>query len=192
MFGYTRLAGCLVAACICLPATAVAADPRGDFAVRGIGLETCGAYAEQRAEQPALRMAARSWLNGYLTAYNQFVLDTYDVTAGKSLEELETGLEGYCQANPEHTISFAAIAVASSLDPARIRANPDKTSGRPKVASDTLRRIQQALKTRGHYKGAVDGVDGPGTRASLESFQRTEGLPVTRLPDSITLTRLFQ
>ena len=139
-----------------------------------------------------LRAAARSWLNGYFSAYNQFVLDTYDVTAGKSLEELETGLEHYCQANPEHTISFAAIAVASSLDPARIRVNPNKASASPKVAPDILRRIQQALKSHGHYKGAVDGIDGPGTRASLESFQRAEGLPVTRLPDSITLSRLFQ
>ncbi len=142
MSGYMRLAGCLLAAYLCLPTAAVAADPRGDFAVRGMGLETCGAYAERRPEQPVLRIAARSWLNGYLTAYNQLVPDTYDVTGGTSLEELEMRLEHYCQANPEHTIAFAAVAVASGLDPARIRANPDKTSGSPKLAPDLTRSIQ--------------------------------------------------
>ncbi len=184
-------AGASLAAFVALASAANGADPRGDFAVRGIGLETCGAYREGRAAQPMLRAAARSWLNGYLTAYNQLALDTYDVTAGKSLDELEMGLEQYCQTNPGHTIAFAAVAVASSLDSTRIRTNPNQAPA-PQIAPEVIRRIQQALKNRGHYKGGVDGIDGPGTRSGLESFQRAEGLAVTRLPDAVTLARLFQ
>lgn len=185
-------AGCMLAASVLLPGTSAAADANGDFAVRGIGLESCARYVEARSAQSGLTLAARSWLNGYLTAYNQLVLDTYDVTAGTPLEELEARMAGYCEANPGHTVAFATIAVASGLDPARVKTKPGEASAAPKVGADLTRRIQERLKAKGHYKGKVDGLDGPGTRSALASFQRAQGLPVTRIPDAVTLARLFE
>ncbi len=184
--------GCQVVVVCWLSTAAVAADPEGHFAVRGVGLESCGNYVGPRTEQPALRAVTRSWFNGYLSAYNQLVPDTYDVTKGASLEELEVRLVKHCQTNPEHSIAFAAIAVASALDSGRVRANPGLSADKPVVGADLWRRIQKALKSRGHYKGSVDGIDGPVSRAGIESFQRAEGLPVTRHPDALTLARLLQ
>ena len=39
--------------------------------------------------------------------------------------------------------------------------------------------LQVALRAQGHYPAAVDGVDGPLTRAGLTSFQRRTGLPAS-------------
>ncbi len=46
-------------------------------------------------------------------------------------------------------------------------------------ANATVRAVQQQLAAQGYYTGAVDGVDGPMTRAAVRAFQADHGLPVT-------------
>jgi peptidoglycan hydrolase-like protein with peptidoglycan-binding domain len=41
---------------------------------------------------------------------------------------------------------------------------------------DQVRKVQEALKDKGHDPGPVDGVMGPRTRAALKDFQKAEGL----------------
>ena len=54
-----------------------------------------------------------------------------------------------------------------------------------------MRNVQQALKNRGFYVGAVDGLFGPKTQAALKTFQRKTGIAVTGLPDQPTLIKLL-
>jgi hypothetical protein len=49
------------------------------------------------------------------------------------------------------------------------------------VTDEMVRRVQQALKERGLYRGPVDGAIGPGTLAGLVAFQRAENLPTGQL-----------
>ncbi len=42
--------------------------------------------------------------------------------------------------------------------------------------SDTVRSVQQALKDKGFDPGAVDGVNGPATRAALKKYQAQQNL----------------
>ena len=51
-------------------------------------------------------------------------------------------------------------------------------------------RVQAALMRRGFYDGDIDGLLGPKTRAALQAFQQTEGIPQTGRMDIATLTRL--
>jgi peptidoglycan hydrolase-like protein with peptidoglycan-binding domain len=46
-------------------------------------------------------------------------------------------------------------------------------------------RIQPALKKLGHYKGAIDGIIGPGTRRAIKGFERSQGI----FPDGILRTK---
>ena len=46
-------------------------------------------------------------------------------------------------------------------------------------------RIQPALKKLGHYKGAIDGIIGPGTRRAIKDFERNQGI----FPDGILRTK---
>ena len=45
-------------------------------------------------------------------------------------------------------------------------------------------RIQPALKQLGHYKGALDGIFGPGTRRAIKDFERSQDI----FPDGILRT----
>lgn len=60
----------------------------------------------------------------------------------------------------------------------------------PQDVSTMVIRVQAALMRRGLYKGDIDGLLGPKTRAALRAFQRTEGIPETGRMDIATLTRL--
>ena len=45
----------------------------------------------------------------------------------------------------------------------------------------TIQRVQQALKSAGHYNGPIDGVWGSASRTATRSYQKAKGLPVAGL-----------
>ncbi len=51
-------------------------------------------------------------------------------------------------------------------------------------------RVQEALMLQGYYKGAIDGIPGPQTRAAITKYQKAQGLPQTGQMDTQTLARL--
>ena len=53
-----------------------------------------------------------------------------------------------------------------------------------------VRKMQQTLQDKGHYRGEVDGVFGLRTRASIRGFQKAENLPVTGQLDPQTAAKL--
>jgi Putative peptidoglycan binding domain len=54
------------------------------------------------------------------------------------------------------------------------------------VIKDEITKMQETLRTKGHYQGKVDGVFGLRTRASIRAYQKAENLPVTGQVDSRT------
>ena len=50
--------------------------------------------------------------------------------------------------------------------------------------------VQRQLRRMGYYRGAIDGLIGPQTRAALARFQAENGLYVTRAVDGPTLAAL--
>lgn len=54
---------------------------------------------------------------------------------------------------------------------------PRRPGGWQPTPRTWVRQLQQALKARGHYRDAVDGLFGPGTRAAVYDYQCHEGLP---------------
>jgi peptidoglycan hydrolase-like protein with peptidoglycan-binding domain len=63
-------------------------------------------------------------------------------------------------------------------------------SNQPAVASfvikSEIRKIQETLRLKGHYRGKVDGDLGLRTRASIRAYQKAENLAVTGLVDGPT------
>jgi His-Xaa-Ser repeat protein HxsA len=64
-------------------------------------------------------------------------------------------------------------------------------SGRSERFIAIVRRVQIALLAQGYYRGSIDGVVGPGTRAALREFQSARGLSVTGTITPQTLDALM-
>ena len=89
---------------------------------------------------------------------------------------------------------------------AKTRETKDKVKAKTENAKDKLeaktekldaqgdradvRSMQQALKSRGHDPGPIDGIHGPRTSAALRSFQQAEGLNASGRLDQDTMARL--
>ena len=62
--------------------------------------------------------------------------------------------------------------------------------GQAGAGKEQVRAVQEALKDRGMYDGAVDGIMGPKTQAGLRAFQKKENLQETGRLDQQTMGRL--
>ncbi len=58
------------------------------------------------------------------------------------------------------------------------------------VVKNEIKKLQDALRNKGHYVGQVDGVFGLRTRASIRSYQKAENLPITGQVDTRTAAEL--
>jgi peptidoglycan hydrolase-like protein with peptidoglycan-binding domain len=53
-----------------------------------------------------------------------------------------------------------------------------------------IRKMQESLRDKGHYRGTIDGVFGLRTRAGIREYQKAEKWPVTGEVDSRTASGL--
>lgn len=54
------------------------------------------------------------------------------------------------------------------------------------VDRNDVKKIQESLRIRGHYRGKVDGVFGLRTHASIRAYQKAQNLPITGQVDTRT------
>jgi peptidoglycan hydrolase-like protein with peptidoglycan-binding domain len=81
---------------------------------------------------------------------------------------------------------FLTIGV-SGPRPTPLALGGNLTSEVPEVGNrNDVRKMQQTLQDKGHYRGEVDGVFGLRTRASIRGFQKAENLPATGQIDTQT------
>ena len=175
----------------------LAVDRNGEFYSRGLGVASCQIYLDHKVGKTKRYLYYRSWLNGYLTAYNQLSDDTYDVAPGISIERLAEEMAQICAANRDRPFWAAMIALTKSLEPQRQTMKPQLQTvsggGRSMtIDRELLRSVQAALKARGYPVGVVDGLYGRNTRRALEAFQADQQLSVTGLPDQETQAKLQQ
>lgn len=58
--------------------------------------------------------------------------------------------------------------------------------------SDSVRTMQKALKSKGFYKGTVDGKFGQATRSAVYRYQKSIGVKADGKPGNKTLTALYE
>jgi peptidoglycan hydrolase-like protein with peptidoglycan-binding domain len=56
----------------------------------------------------------------------------------------------------------------------------------PFVIRNEIRKMQETLRDKGHYRGRIDVVFGLQTRASLRAYQKAQNLPITGQVDTRT------
>ena len=189
----------LVLACLCavLPALAGAADVNGQFATKGVGVLSCRQFVDDRSKDGEFRQRFRSWLDGYLTAVNRYEPGTYDAAPWASGEVFATIVERHCRESPNESYAQAAQKLILSLKEDRLtQRSPLRSvtaSGRStQIYEEVLRLLQVQLADRGLYTGRPDGVFGPRTQDAIATFQISEGMAGTGLPDPLTVWKLLR
>jgi len=76
-------------------------------------------------------------------------------------------------ANPAPAVDSSAVPAAGSGQ-----------QGPGLVAGDVVGNVQRVLKYRGFYKGPIDGLSGPTTRAAIRAYDASVGLPATGMIDA--------
>lgn len=92
--------------------------------------------------------------------------------------------------NDPSVIAPPASIPEPTADFSEVFADTPYTNAPFEVQSQTLRRAQSLLASRGHYREVVDGIPGPATEEALLSFQRGSRLPLTGRLDLETLSQL--
>lgn len=95
----------------------LAADRHGGYAVRGYGTQTCGAYVANRSRNNDDAYA--NWLGGYLSGFNRFNKDTWDISGTLDTDAEMLWLENYCKAHPLDKFSEASEKLIVNLFPIR-------------------------------------------------------------------------
>lgn len=174
-----------------------AADAEGRFSVKGAGISTCQRYLEEWEAKSDAVYAFGGWVEGYLTAANQFLPETYDLAPWETTTLLTALLAEHCKKEPQIPFVQAVRSMTAALRNERLeQSSPvimaEHAGSGVRVYREVLRRAQERLKALDLYRGPVNGEFGADTRAALETFQKSEGLTVTGLPDQPSLQKLLR
>ncbi|GFE52175.1 hypothetical protein So717_39280 [Roseobacter cerasinus] len=172
-----------------------AADPDGKFAVDGVGARSCAEFTSV-LDKPEGRTAFANWSQGFLTAYNVFTDDTFDITPWQPQELVLAKMAVFCRANPDVVYINGLSALIRSLIPDRvIRDSPliaVRHSGKSVfLYRSMLARLRGDLNAAGYDAGAPDAPFADGLIRALRAYQEDQGLVVSGLPDGQTLNALY-
>ena len=176
---------------------AFAADDGGKFAMKGAGFLPCKIYVSERQKKSDIYYMIGGWLEGYLSAYNKYNENTYDLTSFETLELLLLVMENHCTSNPGDRLYSVINSLIIKLYPDRLQRDSPKVvieEGERKTIlyRETIRRMQGELTRLGLFKGEVDGRFTDATRSALIAFQSDLDFETTGFPDQTTLWRLLR
>ena len=173
-----------------------AADSTNRFALRGVGLADCEHFLKALKERKENVLVVGGWLEGYITAVNQFTPNTFDIAPWQSTQVLLGLVTRNCERNPKAGFFQIVESMMNFLQPSRLSAQSERVlaeAGGNKfyLYQDTMKDVQQKLIDLGFLTGGADGQFGPKTRTALEAYQKAQKIEVTGLPDQNTLFRLL-
>ena len=96
-------------------AIAGAADSQGNYAVQGVGQESCEIWLGERLANGPTAWYHQQWVLGYITAFNRWTYDGTNVAAKVGPDKLFLWLDEYCHRNPQQDLSSAAEALVAQL-----------------------------------------------------------------------------
>lgn len=191
---YGMLATCFVAL---ISTHAAATDKKGGFAIKGVGNVPCHAYQKLVYEDDPQKYLFAGWLNGYITAQNQHLENTFDIASWEDIETLGNYLYHHCKTNPDQSFYQAATLLVSSLYDNRIvqyEGAENLSSGKQGVMvyRQVIVRMQEALKNKGYFSGEADGKVSDSFTQAVSEFQNANGVQATQMFDQRLLHALFR
>jgi len=191
-----RIALLIALSAFATPSAALAATAEGRYAVKEAGAAQCAQFIKEREQKSNAYFQFIGWVGGYLTGYNRFTADTFDVAPWESMGLMDEFLAKLCSENQDKPFIGAVEFMLKQLEPTKLSGFSEAVEAKVgdktiHLYKEVLTRAQQKLSEMGLYKGSPDGAFGDGTRKALEAYQKQVGVQVTGLPDQLTLLRLF-
>lgn len=185
---------CCVFAAMSTPATA--ADSDGKYAIDGAGRASCADFLTARKENGDNLRVFAGWVDGYITAFNHFNKDTYDLTGWQSVELLLAKLAKYCEVSPKQVFNVALVSLAQVLYEDRL--SKESQVVRLRAGSQAiyfyqtlLPRLHAALAAAGFDAGSETNKYTDAMADAIRKYQASLSIPVSGLPDQLTLNSLF-
>lgn len=180
-----------------IAAGAFGADSEGRFAVKGAGMTKCERFLEEWKDGSKVFYAYGGWIEGYLTATNQYLPQTYDITSWETTTLLAALLAEHCKKDPEMPFIRAVRSMVAALRQERLTESSElvlaEQNGKGvRLYAEVIRGMQTRLAQQGLYSGTVDGIYNDSTAAAVRDYQGREGIEQSGLPDQTTLIKLMR
>ena len=94
---------------------AVASDARGEYSVFGLGTKGCGELMESYNKDTWLYIHARTWANGYATAFGLWFNTQKSLSDVADLEGMMLIIRQHCRNNPLNNLADAAEAMVTQV-----------------------------------------------------------------------------
>jgi hypothetical protein len=124
-----KLPAVLLSFALLFPATCLAADKNGNFGSSlPAELKYCNSYIA--ALDACMnghcykQNIFNAWLNGYITAYNAYVNDTFNIIGKRDPASLNYWLANYCKKNSNSSFDTAVGHLMTELEPQRLHEKP--------------------------------------------------------------------
>lgn len=192
-----RLFLCLILIFPCLiPGTVCAVDDNNLYAVDGIGALACQKYVEAKDRKLSSYLQFGGWIEGYFTASNKFLANTYDLSSWQTTETLATILYTECSKNPKASFVSVVDQLTYQLQHFSLKEKSTIITARygkftTKLPQKTLLDAQKKLVSLGYLHEEPNGKYNKNTAAALMTYQKQKNIPKTGLPDQYTLWNLL-
>jgi hypothetical protein len=113
-----------------------AKDFDGEFAVFSVGGKSCGEYLRARHGGGRAQHDFTTWVQGYLSAFNLIVPNTYDILGTRDFDKVVQWLDSHCAENRATSFVNATALLTINLFPDRQNVAPDKDN-RAKWSGET-------------------------------------------------------
>ncbi|MEM7467254.1 MAG: hypothetical protein AAF387_10255 [Pseudomonadota bacterium] len=107
--------------------SAWAADAAGNYAIWGVGRSSCFQFSKAIAKDETEKY--RSYLMGYLTAFNTLSEETYSVSGKSKLNDISEWIENYCDSHQIESFNRAIQQYVSEQYDKRLTVSPGSTQG---------------------------------------------------------------
>lgn len=179
-----------------LSAPATAADSGGKYAIDGAGRASCADFLTARKKNGDNLRVFAGWVDGYITAFNHFNQDTYDLTGWQSVELLLAKLAKYCEVAPTQLFNIALVSLAQVLYEDRLTKESQVVRLRAGsqaiyLYQSMLPRLHAALAAAGFDAGSEPDKYTDAMADAIRKYQASISIPVSGLPDQLTLNSLF-
>jgi hypothetical protein len=107
-----KLAVGVVLGAIMVCAPSIASDRAGTYVAVGPGFSSCGAWLQSGVD---FRFEYVSWVEGFVSAYNEFVWGGKNIMDSTDSAGMEAWLNSYCAAHPVDSVAQAANAFIEEM-----------------------------------------------------------------------------